>query len=897
MPGKERIVQGAQIKICFILSRKVSETQETLREWKVSSSEKIQRNITPAMLQYLQVKEQYPDCILFFRMGDFYEMFFEDAITAAPILGIALTTRNKNKEDAIPLCGFPYHSVEPYIAKIIESGLKVAICEQIEDPKTTKGVVKRDIVRIITPGTVTDSLTGSENNFLLSLARVNSSFGYALVDTTTGDLFVGRSPGVAELWEQIAVFPWREAIMAESCEGLDIKERFPKSCVTRFSRDASVAPDIGQLQQIFPQAFENKHVFVHEESGSALLILLEYLRDTQRAYVPHLRQACWHEPRSFLVIDDTAKINLEIFQTIAGEKQGSLLGVLDRTVTPMGNRKIRMWLTNPLKDPLRIRARHGAVGELKKAHKMREGMRGILKNMGDIERLMGRVTMKIANARDMLNIKNTLAYLPEIKKTLDSFSDDPLLHDIQQRIQTFEEVIHLLERAIADNPPLTIREGNIIKRGYDDICDEIVSVSRDGKKWIAALGEKERRRTGINSLKIGFNSVFGYYIEISKSHTTPVPAEYIRKQTLVNAERYINEELKKYEETVLGAEEKIREREYLLFCELRDRIAVYAEAVRGSAEAVAEADCLSALADVAERNGYICPQISDDSVIDIKDGRHPAVEKNNLGEPFVPNNTFFDEERNRILLITGPNMAGKSTYIRQVALLVILAQMGSFIPASSARIGVVDRVFTRIGAADNLSRGQSTFMVEMVEVANILQNATQRSLIILDEVGRGTSTFDGMSIAWATAEYIHNQLGSRTLFATHYHQLIGLAALLPGVQNYNIAVREYGERIIFLRKIMEGGTNRSYGIQVAKLAGIPQAVIDRAKEILQEMEESDLSVRKNLSNDLLPQQMNLFGTNKTASIIEEIKSLALDSITPIEAINIINRWRNSLDGE
>lgn len=848
-------------------------------------------NITPAMRQYLQIKERYPDSILFFRMGDFYEMFFEDALTAAPILEIALTTRNKNKEDAVPLCGFPYHAVESYIAKLVEKGFKVALCDQIEDPKQAKGIVKREVVRVITPGLATDSLTAGDNNFLLALSSVSHSLGYALIDVSTGEAFVGAAPDIPALKEDIGDFNWQETVIAAEYANLYDKE-FPCLCINHYPQSAITKEDIAAIRQAFPQAFGEERIEENKEGLMALLLGLFYILKTQKGHVPHISRAHWRETKSFLIIDDTAKTNLEIFISSAGNKQGSLLSIIDRTITPMGARKLKWWLASPLKNILSIAARHDAVGEIKNAHQTRVQLRNALKGIGDIERLTGRITMAIANARDILALKNSLTALPTLKKLLMIFSQSSL-SQIQERLETFEDVVALVERAITDSPPLTIREGGIIKRGYDTQLDEMFDIAHDGKKWIAALEEKERRRTGIPSLKVGFNNVFGYYIEITKAHSAQAPSEYIRKQTLVNAERYINEELKGYEETVLGAEEKIREREYQLFCAIRSEISAQAGRLRASAAVIAEMDCLASLAEVAERNSYTRPRIDDEGIIEIKDGRHPVVERMHLNEAFVPNDTFLDWEDNRLLIITGPNMAGKSTYIRQVALLVIMAQMGSFLPASSARIGIVDRVFTRIGAADNLARGQSTFMVEMVEVANILHNATPKSLIVLDEVGRGTSTFDGMSIAWAVAEYLLDKIGARALFATHYHQLTELALVHhKGVKNYNIAVKEYGERIIFLRKILEGGASRSYGIQVARLAGIPNTVIGRAKELLLNLEENEINILDETCRSSSPKgeiQMGLF-EREDRQIMEEIKNLDPETMTPIDALNTIHRW-------
>ncbi|MEI7590093.1 MAG: DNA mismatch repair protein MutS [Deltaproteobacteria bacterium] len=856
------------------------------------------------MRQYFEAKEQYSDCIIFFRMGDFYEMFFDDAIEASKVLEITLTTRNKNKEDSIPLCGIPYHAADGYIAKLIANGYKVAICEQMEDPKLAKGVVKRDVIRVVTPGLVLDanSLVDGENNFLIAINHDDNNYGYALIDITTGEAFAGNAIGEEMLKEHLTDFTFSEAVISQECGEIELKANNDKSLrMNRYSqKEFSSQNAMALINKFIPKAFDNDKISQHNTTINAIGIALKYIADTQKEQTPQITDIQWHEPKQFLIIDDVAKTNLEIFKSLSnGGKRGTLLQTLDETITPMGARKFRRWLNSPLKDINAIAKRHISVGEIKDAHLIRKEIRLLLKCVRDVERLTGRITVDIANARDVIALKNSLIIIPQIKKLLVSLHA-PFFVSINERLDDCCDIVTLIGKAIHDEPPATIREGNIIKKGYDNELDEIISISRDGKKWIATLEDKERKRTGIASLKIGFNNIFGYYIEVTKTHTTAVPPEYIRKQTLVNAERYINEELKGYEETVLNAEEKRREKEYDLFSAVRKQIGKEADRLRTTATAISELDCITSLAEIAQRYGYCRPEVYEGDIIDIKDGRHPVVEQMNLGESFVPNDTLLDLEQNRLLIITGPNMAGKSTYIRQVALIVIMAQMGSFVPASYARIGIADRVFTRIGAADNLARGQSTFMVEMVEVANILNNATSRSLIILDEVGRGTSTFDGMSIAWAVAEHLldETKLGARALFATHYHQLTELAAIREGVKNYNIAVKEYGEKIIFLRKIINGGTNRSYGIQVARLAGIPTDVINRAKEILSNLERNEFNVfdlpqiAESKENDI-DQQTTLFGKAESF-IIDELQKMDTAMITPLEALNIICTWQDKI---
>jgi DNA mismatch repair protein MutS len=868
-------------------------------------------HLTPAMRQYLEIKAQYPDCILFFRMGDFYEMFFEDAVLASKLLEITLTSRDKGREDGVPLCGFPWHAASSYIAKLIEKGYKVAICEQMEDPRLAKGIVKREVVRVITPGLVVDpdNLQAKQNNFLAGIAVRGERFGLAFLDISTGEFRVTDIVDRNFFIDEVIRHGFREIILEENPKDAVLETIFTRelgNCViNRFPRDwFDPAAALGILGEHFPaETIASLEPGLHPAMTAAAGAVLRYVRETQKEHLGHINDITRYRSESFLVLDDTAKRNLELFVTTqGGTREGTLFHVLDETLTAMGGRKLRWWLSYPLLDVAKIRERLSAVGEIREGHLLRQDLRKALSGLYDMERLGARISIGVANGRDLVALRSSLRALPGLKQLVAGL-ETPMIAAIREGVDEMPDVLDLLERSVVDDPPLTVREGGIICEGYDAELDRILSISRDGKSWIAALEEKERQRTGISSLRVGFNNVFGYYIEVTKSQTAAVPAEYIRKQTLVNAERYINEELKEYEQTVLHAEEKRREREYDLFVGIRERIAGEIRRIQKSASALADLDAVTSLAEVAEKYNYCRPAVVDDDRIEIRDGRHPVVERMPLSEGFVPNDLLLDHVSNRLLIITGPNMAGKSTYIRQAAHIVIMAQMGSYVPAAEARIGVVDRVFTRVGAADILAKGQSTFMVEMTEVANILKNATPRSLILLDEVGRGTSTFDGLSIAWAVAEHIHDavQLGSRTLFATHYHQLTDLALTREGVANYYIAVKEWGDRIIFLRKIMKGAMNRSYGIQVARLAGVPDEVIGRAKEVLENLEKGELdevgmpTLARGKRGERRAQtgQLSLFADDESL-VLGEIAETDINTLTPIEAMNRIAEWKERL---
>lgn len=864
-------------------------------------------NLTPAMRQYLEIKEKYRDCIIFFRMGDFYEMFFEDAVTASKVLEITLTSRNKGKEDSVPLCGVPFHSAAPYISRLVENGFKVAVCEQVEDPREAKGIVKREVVKIVTPGLLTDpeNLSAKENHFLAAVSFQEGIHGLAFLDLSTGEFRITEFEDWEFFLQEVSSLDFREVLLSEDYKNSGflklLSARIDFSVInflppSYFANGTDPGLSGGIMDQIDSSASPAAY--------SAARAVYQYARETQMTELGHLNRVEWFRGGDFMALDETAKRNLELFETMHDAKrEGSLFKVIDDTITAMGGRRLRWWLNYPLLDEARINERLAAVSELKRKHALRAALRGHLKNVYDIERLGARVSMGIANARDLVALKDSLQALPAVKETIQEL-ESPLGRKILEFIDLMPETARLISESIADDPLPTLRDGGIIREGYDAELDRLISLSRDGKKYIAALEEKERRQTGIQTLKVGYNSVFGYYIEVTKLNSALVPPHYVRKQTLVNAERYITQELKEYEDAVLGAETKRKEREYDLFVKVRSQVAAEIRRIQKTASAIADLDSVQSLAEVAEMNNYCCPIVDDADVIDIRDGRHPVIERMKLAEGFVPNDLMLDRDANRFLIITGPNMAGKSTYIRQVALIVILAQMGSFVPASSARIGIVDRVFTRVGAADNLARGQSTFMVEMSEMADILKNATGRSLILLDEVGRGTSTFDGLSIAWAVAEYVHDKdkLGARTLFATHYHQLTDLALTRDGINNYSIAVREWGGKIIFLRKIVEGGTSRSYGIQVARLAGVPQEITDRATGILRNLESGELddlgmpkiaglSKKENTGRE---GQLNLFVTDEEF-IMRELRDLDLLRTAPLDALNLISEWKERLD--
>jgi len=869
--------------------------------------------VTPMMQQYLDIKEQYKDCILFFRLGDFYEMFFEDAEIASKELEIALTGRDCGLEERAPMCGVPFHAADTYIAKLINKGYKVAICEQVEDPAVAKGIVRRDVIRIITPGTVTDSsmLDERRNNYLMSIHADRGYYGIAIVDITTGEflttsIIYGNTEG--KLYDEIAKYAPSEIIL--SCESdnyeiiNNIKKRYNNIYISVFDQtwfeggtpEKKLAEKFGQKKCETVGMLSNYSVYA---SG----ILLEYLERTQKVNLEHIQDIKIYRIDEYMILDETARRNLELTETMREKKRkGSLLNVMDRTVTSMGGRMIRKWIEQPLININDINSRLDAVSELKEKFMLRMEIRELLKKVYDMERLIGKVVLGNANCRDLIALKNSTAQLPYIKELMSNCTSS-LLVQIYEKTDTLDDICELIEKSIVDDPPVTIKEGGIIKTGYNEEVDRLRKASTEGKSWVAALENSERERTGIKNLKVGFNKVFGYYLEVTKSHLSLVPDNYIRKQTLANCERYITDELKKIEDSILGAEEKVVQLEYEIFMEIRNKISQQTGRIKNTALQISMLDALCSLAELADRENYCMPVVDSGDAIEIIDGRHPVVEKMMDYGTFVPNDTILDMDENRFLIITGPNMAGKSTYMRQTALIVLMAQIGSFVPAGRAHIGIVDRIFTRVGASDDLASGQSTFMVEMSEVADILNNATPRSLLILDEIGRGTSTYDGLSIAWAVTEFIANKekMGCRTLFATHYHELTELEGKLPGIKNYCISVQEKGDDIIFLRKIIRGGADESYGVQVAKLAGIPVPIIERAKEILKELEDSDISRKvSRLRRGVKPAegQIDIFSFMNTVNgnneVLEELKNIDIREMTPIDALNCLYKLQQKV---
>lgn len=865
--------------------------------------------LTPMMQQYVEVKEQCKDCILFFRLGDFYEMFFEDAEIASRELELVLTGRDCGLEQRAPMCGIPYHAANSYISKLIEKGYKVAICEQMEDPALAKGIVKRGIIKIITPGTVTDlnMLDDKKNNFIMSVYKNGDFYGLAYCDISTGE-FYGTEfnySGMQKLIDEVARLLPSEIIYNNE---FSKEKKYLKNISDRFNLSLGQYKDEcfdynNCMKKVYDQ-FKNLNKKLTLSSGiCACGALITYIEETQKTTLSHLNTLNIYSTGDFMMLDVSTRRNLELTETIRNHsKKGSLLWVLDKTETAMGARTLRRWIEEPLVSKETIESRLDAVEELYNNIYVREIIKEKLNNIYDIERLIGKIVYGNLNARDLISLRQSIAVLPELKDCLNECKT-VMIRNITDSIDELSDLYTIIDDSIIDSPPLSIKDGGIIKDGYNQEIHRLRTASREGKKWIASLENQEREVTGIKSLKVGYNKVFGYYIEITKANFNLVPQDrYIRKQTLANAERYITPELKEMESTILGAEEKIIQLEYEIFCEIRDIIARQIERIQKTAWSIANIDVLCSLANVASENDYVKPKITNNGIIEIKDGRHPVVERTLSNSMFVPNDTFLDDDENRISIITGPNMAGKSTYMRQVALLVIMCQIGSFIPASHAVISIADRVFTRIGASDDLAGGQSTFMVEMSEVANIIKNSTKSSLILLDEVGRGTSTYDGLSIAWAVVEYISDlsKIGAKTLFATHYHELTELEGKIEGIKNYCISVKEHGDDIIFLRKIIRGGADQSYGIQVAKLAGLPEEIIIRAHEIISMLEENDIikqsvssdnSYKKEIAADILKNdcmQVDFFNYASN-DIINELKNIDILNTTPIEAISLLDK--------
>ena len=875
--------------------------------------------LTPMMQQYMAIKEQYKDCILFYRLGDFYEMFYDDALTASRELEITLTGKNCGQEERAPMCGVPYHAVDVYLNKLVAKGYKVAICEQAEDPKQAKGIVKREVIRIVTPGTnlSQQALDEGRNNYLMCLVYDNNQFGLAITDISTGDFYTTEVATLKELYDEIHRFSPSEIICNDSfyMSGAsldDFKDRLHVSVSTLDTWYMDEAVSVQKIKEHFKVASLDGLGLTDFPSGTlAVGALLLYLYETQKNTLDNLTKITPYRSGGYMIIDSATNRNLELIETLREkQKKGSLLWVLDKTKTAMGARLMRNWIEQPLIEKKKITARQDAVEELYNDMITREEIREYLNAVYDLERLVTRISYRTANPRDLIAFKTSLGMIPPVKQLL-SQAKSAELKEIDERMDCLEDIYDLIEKSIQDEPPIMIREGGMIKEGYNEDVDKFRLSRTEGKTWLAELEAREKEKTGIKNLRVRYNKVFGYYLEVTNSYKELVPEDWTRKQTLANAERYITPELKELEDMILGAEDKLAALEYDLYCEVRDSIGEQVVRIQETAKAIAHLDVLASLACVAQSNDYVRPSINTKGVIDIQGGRHPVVEKMNNNQMFIDNDTYLDNRNHRISIITGPNMAGKSTYMRQSALIVLMAQIGSFVPAKSANIGIVDRIFTRVGASDDLASGQSTFMVEMTEVANILRNATSRSLLILDEIGRGTSTFDGLSIAWAVVEHISNPklLGAKTLFATHYHELTELEGKLDSVNNYCIAVREQGDDIIFLRKIIRGGADKSYGIQVARLAGVPDSVIDRAKEISSWLEETDvtdkaknLQVRtsakkKEVVREAVPaeKQMSLFDIYPADHpVLKELAGLDVSNMTPIQALNTLYELQKRL---
>lgn len=876
--------------------------------------------LSPMMQEYMNTKEQYKDCILFYRLGDFYEMFFEDAILASKELELTLTGKDCGLEERAPMCGVPHHAVEVYLNRLVGKGYKVAIGEQVEDPKMARGLVKREVIRVVTPGTNfnVSALDESKNNYLMCIVYVDDMYGISVCDITTGDFYVTEVTSKRTLLDEINKFMPSEIIcnQAFSVSGIDLEDIKQRLNISVFSLDTWYFDDENAKKALL------EHFKIHHldglglgdfETGSVSAgALMQYLTETQKDALVQLTTITPYVTGKYMILDTSTRRNLELAETLREKnKKGSLLWILDKTKTAMGARLLRSFLEQPLIDKAEITKRQEAVQTFVNSAIEREEIREYLNPVYDLERIISRIANKTANPRDLIAFKNSLSMLPHIKRILDSF-ENPLLNKINQDMDALLDITELIERAVLEEPPTQIKEGGIIKEGYHEEVDKLRHAKTDGKGWLADLEAKERERTGVKTLKIKFNKNFGYCIEITNSYKNSfqMPEDYTRKQTLTNAERYITPELKEIEMMILGSEDKLYTLEYHLFCEVREKISGHIARIQKTAKAVAALDVFAALAYVAEKNRYVKPKMNEKGIIDIKGGRHPVVEQMMANDLFVSNDTYLNNGQNRITIITGPNMAGKSTYMRQSALIVLMAQIGSFVPADHANIGICDRIFTRVGASDDLASGQSTFMVEMTEVANILRNATSNSLVILDEIGRGTSTFDGLSIAWAVVEYISNPklLGAKTLFATHYHELTELEGMINGVNNYCIAVKEQGDDIVFLRKIIKGGADKSYGIQVAKLAGVPDTVIERAKEIVVQLIDADISKsareiaaqgihsrkKQTKPDELEMSQMSLFDTVRDEDIANEIKELDLGNMTPIDALNTLYKLQNKL---
>ena len=865
---------------------------------------------SPMMQRYLETKEQYKDCILFYRLGDFYEMFFDDAITASRELELTLTGKDCGQEERAPMCGVPHHAAEIYISKLIAKGYKVAICEQLEDPKTAKGIVKRGVIRVVTPGTVIESnmLEEKKNNYIMSIIKKGIYYGIAVCDVSTGDFYsteIKENNNFPLVLDEIARYSPAELVvnsmMYDSTEEINkIKERFEiyftKFNDKFFSEDADTILEKFNLVDASEEPIKDmdKRLF----AVASINGLVEYLKQTQKTNLEHINKIIIYQTTRYMSLDINARRNLELTEKMRDKsKKGTLLWVLDKTATSMGGRHLRRWINDPLIDVEEINKRLSAVKELKDNIILRGDIIENLKKVYDIERLAGKISYGNANGRDMISLKNSLSKLPDVKSVLKNTTSE-MLQELYNNLDELKDIYELIEKSIVDDPPMSVKEGGLIKIGYNEEIDKLKTATTEGKNWLIQLEAKEKEETGIKNLKVGFNKVFGYFIEVTKSNLNLVPDRYIRKQTLTNCERYITEELKELENQILGAEDKVINLEYEAFTKIRQEIAQNVKRLQKSAMAIATLDVLTSFATVAEDMNYCMPIVDKSDVIEIKEGRHPVIEKMLPTGNFIDNDTYLDSNDNRLSIITGPNMAGKSTYMRQVALITLMAQIGSFVPASEAHIGVVDKIFTRVGASDDLSMGQSTFMVEMMEVADILKEATKNSLVILDEIGRGTSTYDGLSIAWAVAEYISDKTkcGAKTLFATHYHELIELEEKLEGVKNYSVAVKERGEDVIFLRKIVRGGTDESYGVHVAKLAGVPKEVLRRANEILRSLERKSILGSKKMEKEnkqVQAGQLDLYNY-KLAEIAQELDKIDLNTLTPIDALNTLMKIKEKM---
>ena len=874
---------------------------------------------TPMMKQYLDVKSKHPDSILFFRMGDFYEMFYEDAKKASRILDIALTSRNKNAADPVPMCGIPYHAADNYIARIIKEGLKVAICEQVEDPKSASGVIRREVIRIVTPGTVIDSslLDSKRNNYLGAIYPFKNAYGLAVLDISTGEFKITEFAGTnafEALSNEIDTLDLEEILFpgntAEKDSGLNSIKALNNKIYNSyeewvFEYDIAYSALKNQFHTISLDGFGCEGLKLAIPAAGAII---HYINETQKSVLEHINRLSYYDKKNYLGLDSSTIQSLDLTHEKGNIKKDSLLSLFDKTITPMGARKLKGWILKPLIDLEQITLRQKVVEEFVKNIFLRSDIRDLLKEIHDMERIIGRISFSLFGARDMIALKKSALILPKLWRKLEETSS----HLIQKILMDWDnllDVIDLIDKAVVENPPAVMKDGGVIKDGFNKELDELRSILRDGKSWITRLEEQEKKKTGITTLKVRYNKIYGYYIEVTKKNLDAVPENYIRKQSLVNCERFVSQELKKYEEKIMGAEEKIIALENKILQILREKVAKEGKRVQKMAAKIAEIDVLLTFSEVSSKYNYSKPEMNNGFELVITDGRHPIMERMDLETRFIPNDTNMDCDQNRIMIITGPNMAGKSTYLRQVALIVLMAQMGCFVPVKEAKIGIVDKIFSRVGAQDNILKGQSTFMVEMNETANILNNATNRSLIILDEIGRGTSTFDGISIAWSVVEYLHDKskAGAKTLFATHYHELTELSMILDGVKNYNVLVREWNDKIIFLRKITEGGSDKSYGIQVARLAGLPDEVLSRAKEVLSNLEKKEFNEvgiptlgQKQESPDneeKKPDQLQLFREKQNDLLLQELEKIDINSTSPIKALNMLNELKKKIKQE